>query len=384
MIKKILSSLILILVVITFTSSVYAQDSQKDIVLPKEETINRDYFATGNNVTVSGTVNGDAYAAGGNVLIEGNINGDILAAGGNVTIRGNIAEDVRVAGGQVIISGPVGGNITVTGGNLTITDSARISGSLVAASGSVNIYAPTGKEANIAAGNLVISNTINGDLTAATGAMTLTSNARVAGNLNYWSSNKANIQPGANVTGQVIQNQPAQPQLDETKATAFLAGAKLLFKLIMLTSYLILGLLLIRFLPIDTQHIAQNIYQNPLKNFGIGLLILILFPILFITLFITGIGIPIAFLLFAVLFILCFFAPVVAAIAIGQKVFDLANRRNVSLYWALVLGLAIYGILTLVPVIGGLVSFIVLALGIGAILTERKNMYQTMRSRKMV
>ena len=66
-----------------------------------QPVIDRDYFAAGPLVEISGTVNGDLYAAGGQVFIDGRVNGDILVAGSRVMILGQVAQNVRMAGGQV-------------------------------------------------------------------------------------------------------------------------------------------------------------------------------------------------------------------------------------------------------------------------------------------
>src|SRR5215471_14029474 len=86
--------------------------------VPAGRVIDRDAFAAGPLVEISGTVNGDVYAAGGQVLIDGRVNGDVLVAGGRVMLSGAVAQNVRVAGGQVSFSGTVGRNVTVFGGNV--------------------------------------------------------------------------------------------------------------------------------------------------------------------------------------------------------------------------------------------------------------------------
>src|SRR5262245_39250872 len=76
---------------------------RKHVIVPAGQVINRDYFAFGEIVEISGTVNGDVYAAGAHVAVDGTVNGDLLAAGGTVAISGTVARDARVAGGQVTI-----------------------------------------------------------------------------------------------------------------------------------------------------------------------------------------------------------------------------------------------------------------------------------------
>jgi hypothetical protein len=61
------------------------------------QVVDRDYFAAGPLVEMSGTINGDLYAAGGQVLVDGQVNGDVLVAGGRVLLSGAVVQSIRVA-----------------------------------------------------------------------------------------------------------------------------------------------------------------------------------------------------------------------------------------------------------------------------------------------
>jgi cytoskeletal protein CcmA (bactofilin family) len=97
-------------------------EEEKLMILPAGKVINKDYFAYGERVEISGTVNGDVYAVGGQILVDGKINEALLAAGGKVNIAGTASQDVRIAGGQITINGEIGRNLTVAGGNVELTD----------------------------------------------------------------------------------------------------------------------------------------------------------------------------------------------------------------------------------------------------------------------
>lgn len=365
--------------------SVYAEEN-KNVVLSKDQVINRDYFATGDNITLSGTVNGDAYIAGGNVIIEGVVNGDLLAAGGNVNIRGKVRDDVRVAGGQITITGEVGRNITALGGSVNIADSANVTGSLTAGTGSLSVFAPIGKEANFGAGQATIGNTINGDVQAGVGQLTMTSNAKVLGNLTYWSEETARIDPGAEVSGATTHNLPPAPrkvEIDEAKGAAALAGIGSVFNILSFLAALVVGLLLITFMPVYSQQTANLILQKPFLSLGVGFLAILLAPFIFIVLLITIIGIPLNLILLSGLLIFIYLAKIFVSIAIGQKVLLLLSKKA-ALGWAFVLGLFIYYVLTLIPILGFVFWMIAGLIGVGAILLERKYVYSDLRKKHLI
>src|SRR3990170_1195991 len=246
MLKKLFGILIAFLILPLITTGVYAAKNlqrSETVLVPKGEVVEGDYFAAGERVTIAGTVNGDAYVAGGNVIVEGEINGDLIAAGGTVNVRGKVAQDVRIAGGQVAVSGDVGGNVTLVGGSLEVSDFAKIAGSLVSAGGNLSVFAPIGKGATIGVGAATFGNTVNGDVTAGVGELTLTPNAKVAGHLNYWSENDAQIQQGAEISGKTVHNYPQKKEREESaKALGGLLG---IFKIASFLAALIIGAILI-------------------------------------------------------------------------------------------------------------------------------------------
>jgi cytoskeletal protein CcmA (bactofilin family) len=387
MIKKLLIFILFLFIIpLVFVHSAYAQtrDERRSVVLPRTETVNGNYFNAGDRVTLSGTVNGDVYVAGGTVMVEGAINGDLIAAGGTVTVRGNVSQDVRVLGGQVVISGTVGESVSAAGGTVIVTDSARIGDSLVVASGNLEMYAPVAGEADIAAGDVVIGGTIGDDMKAAVGELTLTSDAQIAGDLTYWSDAEVQVQQGAQVAGQITREQPLrQPRVDAPAIGAGLAGLAILFKIGNFILYLIVGLLIIKLLPNYTNRTLGVISRKPWISLLAGFFTLLIFPVVFFGLLITIIGIPIAFLLLPILIVLIYLGVIFVSLFIGQKILGyFSNKARVG--WALVVGLIVYELATLLPIVGGLITLVVIMFGLGAVLIEEKNLYEKLRSRNLI
>jgi cytoskeletal protein CcmA (bactofilin family) len=377
-----------IFVTVTFFASDRAKDQanaqdqngerSKDreiVTLPAGETVNRDYFAFGERVEISGTVNGDVYVAGGQVLVDGKVNGDLLAAGGTISISGTVSQDARVAGGRITISGDIGRNLTVGGGNVELTDSARIARSLVIGAGNVTLAAPVRGDVTAAAGNLTVLDRINGSLRAAAGNIRLTSRAVVDGNLTYWSNHPASIDPSAKVGGRIIRKTPREiSRTSALKIVGVIGGLILLAKIISFISTLILGLLFIYFFPRYTQATVSAIRNRPLASLGAGFLALVVTPVVVIVLLVSVVGIPLALILAAALFIGIYLARLWVLIWTGRSLFEWFGREARP-GWALVVGLIIYFFLTLIPLVGGLVTLVVILLGAGAALLSMREPY---------
>lgn len=389
-----LMPVILILSFLSFSNYVHAEDnSLPNITLSKNEVIDHDYFAAGNTVNLSGTVNGDAYVAGGNVTVDGTINGDLLAAGGNVTILGKVTGNVRAAGGNIIFSSDVQRNATIVGGSISMTETGWVMGSLVTAGGNIAINTPIGKEINAAAGQLTLGNRIDGPVNAYIGNLNLTNNAVVRGDLNYWSEKETQINPNASISGQVKYHYAQTPHFDEEKVSKAADSGKILglittgtlmFYLYSFIVSLVVGLLLIKLLPVFTVETVKTLETSPWTSLGIGFLTLILFPVTFIVLLITIIGIPLAFVLLMALIILWFVSQTFVALFVGTKVLDYFRKDENSKSWSLFTGLIILGVLSLIPIINFFAGTFTYLFGVGALLIQKKNSYSLLRTKQLI
>ncbi len=389
--KSIIILILSVLSLLFAVQTVTAQDEnskdftyRKIVTVRPGEVINKDYFAFGDTIEISGTVNGDVYAAGGQVLVDGTINGDLLAAGGTVSISGNISQDARIFGGQITISGEIGRNLTVGGGNIELTDSATIRGGIVAAGGNIRLAAPVWSDVKISAGNLTVSNKIDGNLKAFVGAIRLTSRAVITGDLIYWSNRPASIDKSAKITGNVTRKTPPgvfRPPVE--KVLGVFVGVYLFATLISFISTLIIGLLLIHFYPKYNREAVSTLRKRPWASLGIGFIVLVLTPIIFVLLLATVVGIPLAFILLASYLITLYLVRIFVILWAGVGIFEWLGK-TVHGGWALVVGLVVYSLLTLIPVIGDLVTFFVILFGLGAALLTKKELYSALRKQDII
>ncbi len=384
--KILVSSVILFLsfAFLVHLTPIFAQNNinrNETVILAKDRVINEDYFAVGETVTLSGTVNGDAYIFGGNIVIDGTVNGDLITGGGTVNIRGKVSDDVRAGAGQITVSGQIGKNLTVGAGTVEITDSAQILGSIVAGSGNLSIFAPVGKGVNVGAGNVTVGSKINGNVNAAVGSMALTPEAQIAGNLNYISEEEANIQPGAQVNGKTSRTVPQKPPVDQTAAANAFKGFGLFFKVIGFVSILIIGLLFIKFLPNYSLKTAENLKHKFWLSLLTGVVSVILTPIAAIVLLITLIGIPFSIGIIFALIAYLYLSKIFVSIAIGQKITKLAKFKASSTS-TFIIGLSVYTLISLVPIIGPLFSLTAILSGMGAVILTKREFYLKLKSKK--
>jgi len=382
--KIIFFFLFTLLLATSSTKTTFASNNQEtNVVLEKNQTVNKDYFAAGNNVSLHGTVNGDAYLAGGNILVDGIVNGDLIAAGGTLIINGQIKHNIRVAGGTVVINNSqIGGNATIGAGSLMLGDTADLAGSMVAGAGNMQLLGTIGKGASVAGGRISISNLINGDVNVGSSNLTLDPSANIKGNLTYYSNNKATVNQGATVSGIIKQNKiPAYRKEISQGASAFFITTAITFKVVGFIAAFLIGLLLIYLLPVFSAGVSKTTRNHFWLSLGIGALTAILTPIIFIALLITIIGIPISFIFVFLIILMSYFAKIYISFVIGQKIF--ADRKTAPV-WILLLGLVVFTVISMIPIIGGIFQAFAILVGLGAILITDRDYLLLLRSKKLI
>jgi hypothetical protein len=370
---------------------VYANDNDHEETsdwkissLPAGEVINRDYFAYGESVEISGTVNGDVYAAGAQVLVDGTINGDLLAAGGKIIISGDILQDVRIAGGRVTIGGTIGKNLTLAGGQIELTKAGRIQGGVVAAGGDIHVASDVARDVVLAGGSVTVSSKISGRASVTAPRIRLTSQTDVGGDFRYWSKHAPSIDDQANVSGSIIKREFPKADLPSREEMfAVWVGMKLFVTLASFTSTLALGLLLIHFYPKFSQRAVSQLKDRPLASIGLGFLVLIVTPVLVGLLGITLLGIPLAIFLMGVLLIYLYLARIFVIAWAGQAMFEKLGKGDCQ-KWAFTSALVLYSLLAFIPFLGGLITALVIVFGLGMILLAKKEVYGEARNHGLI
>lgn len=388
--KKIIILLIPLLCLLFVAKIAFASDTTRTpvtVTLPPNQTINHDYFAAGDTVTILGTINGDVYTAGGTVTVLGKVNGDVLAAGGNVTISGNVSQDVRVAGGTVHVAGTIGQNLTVVGGTIDVSSDAKIGRSVTFAGGQVLMFAPVTRDVNFAGGDISFNNRIEGNVTGYAGTLNLLPNTAIAGDLTYTSTEPVSLQSGAKVTGTTnhILPKPHERKAQESGKNVALGIIAILtwIKVVSLISTLIIGLILIKLFPNYLENFDHMLTTRGWACFGLGVVTAIVAPVAFILLLITVIGLPLAFLMLGIYLVSLFLAKMLTVIILGKKIVNWVSPKK-GYVWGLIIGAFLYELITFITPINLFITLVTYAIGLGAVILLTQNYYRDLRTKKLI
>ncbi|AGB14855.1 Integral membrane protein CcmA involved in cell shape determination [Halovivax ruber XH-70] len=311
--------------------------------MPLAVTAQTDGDAGGSVVVEEGETVDTVNAFAGHVVVRGTVEGDVMALAGNVRIAesGSVEGDVSAFAGNVEIAGTVEGDVMAAGGNLQIAESASIAGDLEAG-----------------AGTAMIDGEIDGDAEISADTITLGETASIGGDLAYSGDLQGNQDA---VSGTITEDANLGPDVGPNLgplASWFVA----LYGLIL---NLILGAILLALFPYFSRRVAGRGGSSPLRAGLIGLGVLIVVPILLVAIAITVVGIPITILGFLVFAIVCWISLVYGWFTIGAWVLSAGGVE--SAWLALVVGLVGGALLSQLPFVGALLTFLVLLLGLGAL-----------------
>lgn len=135
----------------------------------------------------------------------------------------------------------------------------------------------------------------------------------------------------------------------------------------------IVGLVVVAFAPDYTQSLVDDIRDDPAVSFIWGLLVGIGGLVALVVLAVTVIGLLVAIPGFFVYLFVAIVGGAVATVALGAVLVDTVADSTLSL--ALAVGVVVSSLLSIVPLVGGLVNFVVSTIGMGAVV----NRYWTKR-----
>lgn len=351
---------------ILLTCVVHAKESDHHlIVLPAGSVFHGDYFASGDSVEISGTVNGDVYVCAGQVIIDGIVNGDVIGLGGSFDLSGKVTRNCRLFGGQVFISGEIGNNVTVVAGNLQMLSSGIVRGGIVGIAGNIDIAASVGESATVIASNLRVSSHIQKRLQAQAGQIRLTSKAMVGGDVDYRSNAELFIDNGAIIQGKLIHHPSFVHELiKDTWVHRVLIGSKVVAFLMNFLYSFVMGILLIKVFPKNLKLALQVLNEAPWRAFSYGILVLVLLPLAALFLLMTVLGVPFALTLIAANIIGFYTAKIYSVIWASNWIFQKMVKNNQILRFFC--GLILYFLLVPIPVLGVILGWSAMLLGIGA------------------
>lgn len=356
-----------------FSTAHAAQFEEEDtVVVAVEEALEDDLFASARSVRIEGDVEGDVYVAAEQVAVNGQIDGSLYAAGSSVVVNGEVTGGVRAAAASLDISGgDIGGGVTFFGSTYSSSSDAQIANGLLFFGDSAVVDGAVGNGVTAFADLVTIRGQVGTDSLIAAQDLQITDTAQIAGDVTYRSEGTVSVAEEAAVSGDIIKEAPpAAWTVDKT-------ALKYLFLAWSFAATVVSGLVLL-WLGRRPFHVAATTATSrPLAALGIGILGLLLVAPISTLLFASGVGLPLALLLWIYTGVGLFFGGLVVALAVGRVVLQRLSSRRPRFYFSFLAGVVLLYLLYLIPVVGALVAVLVSTAGFGVILLHS---YQAVRT----
>ncbi len=348
MIKKIIlviwSIFIISIIIAPKAKAITAIDpsnSGGDVTIESNENIEDNVATVGNNVYIRGIINDDLFVAGSNIKIEGEIKGNLFAAGNIITINGKVDKDTYLLGNTISIEN-----------NASIGKDLLIGGNLITIGGNI------GRNIMAGATRIDIEGTVKGNANISSSSLNIDKNANIDGTLRYSGNKELSNNETSQVKGEITYEKP-----EKTQAQVSTFSTKAVSWLYSLVSFLFVGIILILFLPKWFEKVSDITTEQTLKSIGTGFLILVTTPIIAVIALVTLIGIPITLITTLIYIFIFYIAKYWIAYCIGRII----SKSKWSPILTIIVGIIILQVVFIIPIIGGLASFIVMLAGAGAV-----------------
>jgi hypothetical protein len=328
-------------------------------VLPAGETIDNDLIVAADTVRIEGTLNGDLIVAARLVEVSGAIRGDLLAFARQIEVTGEISGNVRTGSGSLDIDGTVARNVTAAGENIRLRGGAGVGGSFTAAGREVVVAAPVERDLLIAAETQELTSRIGGSATLAGARLVIGESASIAGPVKFHGAEEPRVEEGATLASPVDY----VPSEHDHEPSPFRWLTHFVF---FWAAAFVLGAAFVLLSPAAAEAITTLYLPSYGKSFLVGLLSVGAALALAVALMVTVIGIPLGLV---ALFFWClglYLAQAYAGVYLGRRILGRPADRS-QLLVRLAVGLLAIHIAKSIPIVGGVISFVIALWGFGAL-----------------
>jgi cytoskeletal protein CcmA (bactofilin family) len=345
-----------------------SSNSNDQIIIAENDVVSGNLLAASKNITVDGTVSGDIIAAAQSITINGRVDGDVLVAAQTIVVNGEVGGNIRVIGSSVTINSQVARNLNALGSSVVIGKDSRVGWDAILVSSSAQVKGTITGALSAYVQNIIISGKVGKNVDIKTydqnqaQKIIITKETTINGDLNYSSVTQAEIESGANISGQTNYQAPVVQKKNVFSSWVW-------SRVFSILSLLLIGLVFLFITTKHTNNILGILKTKPAKSFLVGAIIFLIIPPLVLVLAITIIGLPLAAILLSLWLAGIFLAKTMVAIFVGNLLIkDLLKKPQTPLFWSLIFGALIMSVLFSLPVVGWIISLLTIWLGLGGFL----------------
>jgi hypothetical protein len=359
--KNALLSVIALLTV--FSSPGYAIEVRRGnapVNVPPGETIDDTLVVAADSVHIDGTVDGDLIAFVREVRIRGTVKGNVISFAQRIEVEGTVEGSIYGAAGWIESRGQVTKNLYACAGSVRIGGQGNIGGNATLFAGEGSVEGAIGKDFTAYSARATGWGPFR--TSGRGGVFSVMAPARIGRNLTLRvdRSDNARVDSGATIAGKTnIRVPPPEP-------SKYATASFYIWQTIWLAAAFLTGLLLFWLAPVLAR-VNLETSRSLLLAAGIGFLAAVATPVAAVIAGITLVGLPLGLITLALWAIAGYLAKIVLAGFLGRSL--LARQGNAQPATALMLiaGLIPIFVAVNLPYVGGLIEFLFVLLGLGAL-----------------
>lgn len=333
-----------------------------------------DHYAAGQSTAINTPLERDAFAAGYDVVLGAPVAGDAHLGGFNVSASSDISGDLYAAGFSISLTGTVAGDITAMGNTISIASPTPVGGNLRLAGQTVNLTAGVAGSALIAAQTATLGAPISGDLTFVGESLNFGPDARVDGQVTLRGPRPIEVPPSVAPPERVTFELMTGPDYATEAGRTAEHVVRSIWPAVWATGLwwlllFVVGTAFITLTPRLVEGLQSAAGQRPLRRIGAGLVALAALlgfvPVLIMTI-VGMVLVPFAALFVAIVWALGYLAGTYllgARMAAALMPVDSTVKRLAIL----AVSILVAGFLGMIPVVGWLVTLLLLCFGLGAV-----------------
>ena len=339
----------------------------RDVLIPASEVIHNDLIVASPSVRVDGTVEGDLIAATRSLTVTGHVTGDVIAFSGETVIDGTVDGNVRVMTRSLVLQGMIGKNVTAFANSMDLIPRSSVGGGMIAFAGDADLGGKIQRDLLGFVARADIDGLVGGRVWVRGGNLTVGSTGEIRGPATFEGPRQPVVEAGAKLAS------PFQVEITQARRRGRRSVTGVVIRAIF--SYgaaLGIGILLLAIFPGFFRAAMRETAAIGLP-IGVGAIILIasvFVLILGVLLLIAGSGAGVASVLAyaPILYV----AQVFVGTWLGNKIVGeppAAPGAGIGpVAGRMAVGLLIFHVVRLIPILGGLVGLAVVLWGAGAVL----------------
>ena len=316
----------------------------------------------GDKVTLEGEYDSTKIVAGNDVENKASIDGIALFAGNNVKSEGTL-DYGAIAGNNITISGKVNHDLFVAGNDITIDKDADIARDVFIAGNTLEIKTNLNRNLYYAGTFIDLSGvTINGNAIIYADSIKMDDKTVITGKLTYSDESSLSGLDDASI-GSIKVVETKELSKEARKALIVEKVKDWIFSLI--TGFVTMALLFYLFPKIREKLSGELVQANDIAKASLkGLCVLVVVPLVCLFTIFTRILTPLSLLTVVIYAFGIYFSTLFVSFIVGRFLYAKFGKESNS-YIELIIGLLVVKIVSLIPIIGGLVKFICLIYGLG-------------------